>query len=515
MANDEIKKEIEEHLSRAVELHKEIESLTGKILKELEKVKELSQKTEKIAPEFPEEKEKEVEEIPEIKVQAPEEEVPEAKEPEIETPEGAEPRVDFSKELEKVQKIKEMLGKPEDIEPKKEEEKIEEVIPPLEKIAEPAGEVEVSFDTEEKAEPVETPPSEQEIEVAIGEETLPEAEKPPEIGEEEMAEASPFEKVPEISLEEEPKPEEEKPLEVEEPESAEAPQVEIEPETPLEEKPVPEEKEIEIEESDTMQTMFSGRWKKHWQDKPGPGEEPAEESKEEPKKEIAPDLHEKETVEAPSPEAKEEEKVPPEPQPDVEIEPEVKIEPEVEIKPAGETEPGVEITDPGTFQGRRASDAIEYLEKYKKTEPEQDGEVVYYEHNEKIILDSECVISALQGHLQEGKKLYEKLSQTESPKDQFFVKQEIIKHQEALRGIIEIATKLLEKENSSLPQFTMEIVNEKFLKEMLENLSMQNWSNQDDFTFFDEYANKIKIQFEALIDPKVDFLTSIIKEFGI
>jgi hypothetical protein len=513
MANDEIKKEIEEHLSKAVELHKEIEALTGKILEELEKVKELSQKTEEIAPEFPEkkeeEKEKEVEEIPEIEVQAPEEEVPEAKEPEIETPEGAESRVDFSKELEKVQKIKEMLGKPEEIEPKKEErveekreEKIEGVIPTIEKIETPTGKAEVSFDTEEKAEPVETPPSEQEIEVAIGEETLPEAEKPPEIGEETVG-APPFEKAPEISIEEE------KPLEVEEPKPEEAPPVEIEPEKPLEEKPIPEEKEIEIEESDTMQTMFSGRWKKHWQDKPGPGEEPADESKEEPAKEIAPDLSEKETVEAPSPEEKVEEEAPPESQP------EVKIEPEVEMKPAGEAEPGVEISDAGAFQGRRASDAIEYLEKYKKTEPEQDGEVVYYEHNEKIVLDSECIITALKSHLQEGKKLYEKLTQTESPKDQFFVKQEIIKHQEALRGIIEITTKLLEKENCSLPQFTMEIISETFLKEMLENLSMQNWSNQDDFTFFDEYAKKIEMQFEARIDPKVDFLKSIIEELGI
>jgi hypothetical protein len=507
MANDEIRKEIEEHLSRAAELQKEIESLTGKIFEELEKVKELNQKTEEIAPEFPEEKEKEVEGIPEIEVQAPEEEVPEAKEPEIEIPEGTEPGVDFRKELEKVQKIKEMLGKPEEIEPKKEEEKIEEVIPPLEKIKEPSGEAEVSFDTEDKAEPVETPPSEKEIEVAIGEEPLSEGEKPPEVGEGPI-EASPFEKTPEISVEEE------KPLKMEDPVPAEAPPVEMEPETPLEEKPVQEEKEIEIDESDTMQTMFSGRWKKHWQDKPKPGEEPAEVSKEEPKKEIAPDLHEKETVEAPSPEAKEEEKVPPEAQPKVEIEPEVKIEPEVEVKPAGESEPGVEITDPGTFQGRRAADAVKYLEKYKKTEPEQDGDVIYYEHNEKIVLDSECIISALQNHLQEGKGLYEKLVQTESPKDQFFVKQEIIKHQEALRGIIEIATKLLEKENSSLPQLTMVVINEKFLKDMLENLSMQNWSNQDDFTFFDEYAKKIKMQFEALVDPKVDFLKSIIEELG-
>ncbi len=81
--------------------------------------------------------------------------------------------------------------------------------------------------------------------------------------------------------------------------------------------------------------------------------------------------------------------------------------------------------------------------------------------------------------------------------------------------MIEIATKLLEKENSSLPQYTIEIINEKVLKEMLESLSMQNWSNQDDFTFFDEFAKKIKYEFDTCTDPKVDFLKSIIDGLGI
>ncbi len=177
--------------------------------------------------------------------------------------------------------------------------------------------------------------------------------------------------------------------------------------------------------------------------------------------------------------------------------------------------PGEVAAEVGPPKGRRASDILEVLEKIKKTEPEEDGEVCYYEHQGKILVDSECIITAMHSHLEEGKKLYEKLAQTESPKDQFFVKQEIIRHQEALRGIIEIATKLLEKENSSLPQHTTEVINEKVLKDLLENLSMQNWSNQDDFTFFDEYAIKVKSQFDARLEPKVDFLRSILMELGI
>lgn len=496
MANDEIKKEMEEHLNKAVQIQKEIEELTEKIYEELEKVKELSRKTEEIPLEIPEEEKEEEVEFPEVKEEVPELETLEA---EASEDEGAEPGVDFTKELEKVKKIKEMLEKREEVEPKKEE----------------VAEEEVSFGVEEKVDPAEAFPSEKEIEVAIGEDPLPEFEKVPEIEIEEIpAFEEPLEeKEPEISIEEEKAPD------FGEKEPVEASPVEREPETPLEEKPIPEEKDIEIEESDTMQTMFSGRWKKHWQDKPESEEEPGEGVKEEPKvepeEEKVPDIHERETVAAEAPEEKMDETIRTETQPEVEIEPKVEIEPGEEAKPEVEMAPGAGEGGVSSFTGRRASDAIEVLNKFKKTEPEEDGEVCYYEYNERRIIDSECLVTAMQNHLDEGKKLYEKLAQTEAPKDQFFVKQEIIRHQEALRGIIEIATKLLEKENSSLPQHTIEVINEKVLKETLESLSMQNWSNQDDFTFFDEYAKKIKHEFDMCIEPKVEFLKSIIDGLGI
>lgn len=534
MANDEMKKEIEEHLNRAVQLQKELESLVEKIRTEIEEVKTLSQKAEAAQPEVLEEEKKEAVEILEVEEVAPEVEIPEEAAPEPAAPEeeapeaeGAESGVDFTKELEKVKKIKEMLGAPEEVEPPKEEaaeeieveEKVEEAIPPIEKIEEPVPEADISFEVEEKAEPAEAPPSEEEIEVAIGEEPIVEVEIAPEIEEKEAFEAPPLEQEPEITIEEKPLPEEEKApeLDVEKPVEEAAP-VEKEPEAPLEEKPIPGEKEgEEVEESDTMQTMFSGRWKKHWQDKPAPGEEPAEKPEEKPEEipaaapeeEKTPDIHERETVEAPAPEEKAGETI------KTEAQAEVEEKPQFEVKPEAEMAPGEVAAEVGPPKGRRASDILEVLEKIKKTEPEEDGEVCYYEHQGKILVDSECIITAMHSHLEEGKKLYEKLAQTESPKDQFFVKQEIIRHQEALRGIVEIATKLLEKENSSLPQHTTEVINEKVLKDLLENLSMQNWSNQDDFTFFDEYAIKVKSQFDARLEPKVDFLKSILMELGI
>ena len=490
MAKEDVKKKIEEHLSNAIQYQKDIEKLTAKLIEELEKAQELSSEEGEIAAEAGEEAAApEVSEIPEIENEAPEAEIPSDKIPEVEAEEAEEAGVDFTKELEKVKKIKEMLGEPEEAGPEKEEER--EVA-----FGKPAKGDEIAFEVEEKVEPGEAPPSEEEIEVAIGEEPLPEEEKTYEIEEKETIEAPALEKESEITIEEEPQPEEAPEFEAKE--TVEPPPVEKEEEVPFEEKAVPEEPGTEIEESETIQTMFSGRWKKHWQEKPKEEEEEKE-----------PGVQEKETVAAAPPEGRAKETIKAEPPAEIEIEPKPEKEPEVEIGP----EAGV--GEPGPPKGRRASDMLEILNKYKKTEPEEDGEVCYYEYEERAILDTECIIDALSKHLQEGKNLYMKLADTESPKDQFFVKQEIIRHQEELRGMVEIAVKLLEKENRNLPQHTINVIDEKVLKEMLENLSMQNWSNQDDFTFFDEYAMKIMTEFEAATDPKVEFLKSMVEELGL
>ncbi len=426
MANDEEKKEIEKRLHKIVEYQKEIENIATRALEELRKVSILSQKQDKvqeIPPEQPvkmEEPAAEItpEEAPEIEIEVSEREVPEGM------------KADFEEELTKVKKIKDILEKPET--PEKEigfggfgEEKKEELEIETPSPEEPERLEEIKFEPPERMEAAEAPPTEKEIEEAIGEESQP--EKPAtEAGE-----------------------------------------------------------ELEIKESDTMQTMFSGRWKKHWQEKPLAEEEEK------------PGTRKVEPVEAPRPDEREAPKF--EPSPEVEKEAEIPVS-EAEIPPIG----------------RRATDAEEVLEGYKKMEPpEEGGEVCYYEHEEKQIVDSDCLVQSMSQHLEEGKNLYMKLAQTESPKDQFFVKQEIIQHQEALRSVVEIISRMLEKETCSLPEYTKDVINSKTIKEMLENLSMQNWSNQDDFTFFDEYAKKIKSDYETKVTSKVDYLKAIIQELGV
>jgi translation initiation factor 2 beta subunit (eIF-2beta)/eIF-5 len=176
---------------------------------------------------------------------------------------------------------------------------------------------------------------------------------------------------------------------------------------------------------------------------------------------------------------------------------------------------GGEVADVSGYPKRRASDALDILERYKKTEPEEEAEVIYYENDDKKILDSEYIVSAVFSRLEEAEKLYKKLSKTESPIDQFFVKQEIIRSQEALRGVILAGTRMLEKESCTLPEYTIGVMNMDVLKETLEKLSMQNWSKKTDFNLFNEYATRLKKDFYARISVLVDYLKSLLDELGL
>ncbi len=156
------------------------------------------------------------------------------------------------------------------------------------------------------------------------------------------------------------------------------------------------------------------------------------------------------------------------------------------------------------------------LEKYRKTEKtDENGELSYFEYKDKIVLDGESLISSLSDSVVEAKKLFIKLSQTESPKDQFFIKQEIIRHQESLRKLMLRTLRLCEKESCSLPSYTIDILNVEVIKEILEKVSMENWSNKDDFSSFDEYAKQLKEAYYALITPPGYYLKSLVEELGI
>ncbi len=159
---------------------------------------------------------------------------------------------------------------------------------------------------------------------------------------------------------------------------------------------------------------------------------------------------------------------------------------------------------------------LDTLNQYRETEGTKgEGEVSFFKNEDKQTLDGEYIIAAIGSSVDEGKKLYVKLTETESPKDQFFVKQEIIRHQEAVRKLMLSCLRMCEKNPDFLPEFTQDVLSVDAFKNILEKVSMENWSNQEDFTSFDEFARGIKDEFYAKITPPAEYLQSIISELKI
>jgi len=115
----------------------------------------------------------------------------------------------------------------------------------------------------------------------------------------------------------------------------------------------------------------------------------------------------------------------------------------------------------------------------------------------------------------DARRIYQKLTGTESPKDQFFLKQDLINHQEILRKIILRGVKLCEKEDSRLPRYTDEVVSVRVLKEILDKLNLDNWSNEEEFSAFEGLTLKMKDAFYKRITPPAPYLKSIVKELGL
>jgi len=156
---------------------------------------------------------------------------------------------------------------------------------------------------------------------------------------------------------------------------------------------------------------------------------------------------------------------------------------------------------------------FETLEKYRKTEPlDFNGEISYFQNRERLILDGESLIRAMSQVLENAKKQTQKLSQTESPKDQFFLKQELINQQESLRKILLRWVRLGEKDGGTLPRYTNEIISLPVLKDILEKLNMDNWSNPEDVRSFESLTVRLKDAFYRKITPPAYYLRSIIEE---
>jgi hypothetical protein len=153
------------------------------------------------------------------------------------------------------------------------------------------------------------------------------------------------------------------------------------------------------------------------------------------------------------------------------------------------------------------------LETYRRTEPANgSGEIHYFQRDRVIIADPEKILAAVDRTLDEAQRLSLKLGQTESPKDQFFIKQELINWQEGLRALFLRVIKMCEKSSWALPRYTDEIINSQILRGLLERLSMENWSNLEEFASFSATMGEMRKAFQARVYPRLPYLRSLKRE---
>ena len=175
-------------------------------------------------------------------------------------------------------------------------------------------------------------------------------------------------------------------------------------------------------------------------------------------------------------------------------------EPEVEAGPA-----------PSEEEPEAAVEAA--LESCRRTEPANgNGEIHYFQKDSKILIDGESLFSAVDKTIEEARRLSVKLGQTESPKDQFFIKQELINWQEGLRALFLRVIKMTEKKIWELPDYTGGVLNAQSLRGILERLSMENWSNPEEFAAFTAAAAELRTAYFDRIRPRGAYLRALKKE---
>lgn len=162
--------------------------------------------------------------------------------------------------------------------------------------------------------------------------------------------------------------------------------------------------------------------------------------------------------------------------------------------------------------GDEVREPLDILKNYRKSEIiEESGKISYFRYNGKIIIDGISIISCIDSGLDKVKELSQKLYQAESPRDKFFLKQNIINNQETLKYLIKKCIKKCEQESCSLPEYTADIINIQTLQKILEKLNIQNWSNEDEFRSFADHFESLSHTFYKKISSLETYMESILQ----
>lgn len=156
---------------------------------------------------------------------------------------------------------------------------------------------------------------------------------------------------------------------------------------------------------------------------------------------------------------------------------------------------------------------MESLEESRKNaENEKDIELSYFESGEKKLLDGQELIDTIAKAVTEADGLFETLTESGSPKEQFFSKQEILWRQETLREYIQTVLGMCEEKQADFPKALDKVFNTKKLKDLQERLTQENWSNSVNFSSFKDYIEELKAEFIDKSTPRHTYLQSVLDE---
>jgi hypothetical protein len=182
----------------------------------------------------------------------------------------------------------------------------------------------------------------------------------------------------------------------------------------------------------------------------------------------------------------------------------------------GETKP-VPVEDgpggkaPGDVIG--GASAVESLNALGRKDPaDGSGEIRYFQKRQKVVLDPEHLLGAIERSVEESRKLSLRLGETGSARDRFFIKHELINAQEGLRKLVFGAIKICDKKPPALPRVVLDVLNVKVLRNMLDRLSTDNWANPEDLASFEKDIRALNTVFRERTVPHERYFRSILEE---
>ena len=138
------------------------------------------------------------------------------------------------------------------------------------------------------------------------------------------------------------------------------------------------------------------------------------------------------------------------------------------------------------------------LARYRRTEPVNNGiELGFFAAEAGAVLDAESFMTAVGKIVESAGQLHSQLGKTGSVKDLFLLKQEILNQQEVLRKVFFRVVRFCDKENGKLPETFAEVISSLGMKEIIERLTMANWSDPSDFRPFLKELMALKNAFEV------------------